>query len=91
LKLKEGDMSTVAETLVATLAAVGIERIYGIVGDSPRDLSNALSHPNEPIWVSIAVDKVHPFGILRIMSSHRTVRIAEARPGQEGRVQCARA
>lgn len=28
-------MQTVAELFAATLAAVGVKRIYGIVGDSP--------------------------------------------------------
>jgi hypothetical protein len=32
-------MSTVAESLVKTLAAAGVKRIYGIVGDSLKVVS----------------------------------------------------
>jgi thiamine pyrophosphate-dependent acetolactate synthase large subunit-like protein len=35
-------MPTVAETLVKTLAAAGVKRIYGIVGDSLNGITNEL-------------------------------------------------
>lgn len=46
-------MTTVADVLVNTLDAVGVERIYGIVGDSLNAITNSLSHKKNLEWVHV--------------------------------------
>ncbi|HEX3754871.1 MAG TPA: thiamine pyrophosphate-binding protein [Rhizomicrobium sp.] len=52
---------TVAEQFVATLAAAGIKRIYGIVGDSLNDLTDALRRQGHIEWVHVRHEEVAAF------------------------------
>jgi pyruvate dehydrogenase (quinone) len=40
--------TTVADVMVATLRASGVQRVYGIPGDSLNGFTDALRHPRPP-------------------------------------------
>ena len=44
-------MSTVADQFAATLAAAGVKRVYGVVGDSLNGLTDALRRQGKIEWV----------------------------------------
>ena len=46
-------MTTVAEQFAATLAAAGVKRIYGIVGDSLNGLTDAIRRQGKIQWVHV--------------------------------------
>jgi hypothetical protein len=46
-------MTTVAESLVATLAAGGAKRIYGIVGDSLNGITDEIRRQKTIEWVHV--------------------------------------
>ena len=46
-------MMTVAEQFVETLAAVGIKRIYGIVGDSLNGLTDSVRRQDRVEWIHV--------------------------------------
>ncbi len=46
-------MPTVAESLTATLAAVGVKRIYGIVGDSLNRITDAMRRQKTIEWIHV--------------------------------------
>jgi len=50
-------MSTVAESLVKTLAAAGVKRIYGIVGDSLNGIIDEIRRQKTIDWVQFAMRK----------------------------------
>jgi len=54
-------MATVAESLVATLAAVGVKRIYGIVGDSLNGITDAMRRQKTIEWVHVRHEEVAAF------------------------------
>src|SRR5713101_8758780 len=54
-------MPTVAESLVATLAAAGVKRIYGIVGDSLNGITDALRRQKTIEWVHVRHEEVAAF------------------------------
>ncbi len=54
-------MPTVAETLVKTLAAAGVKRIYGIVGDSLNGITNELRRQKTIEWVHVRHEEVAAF------------------------------
>ncbi len=54
-------MTTVAESLVATLAAAGIERIYGLVGDSLNGIVNEIRKQKTIEWVHVRHEEVAAF------------------------------
>src|ERR1700737_642394 len=45
-------MSTVADQFAATLAAAGVKRVYGVVGDSLNGLTDALRREGKIEWVT---------------------------------------
>jgi thiamine pyrophosphate-dependent enzyme len=47
-------MTTVADQFAATLAAAGVKRIYGIVGDSLNGLTDAIRRQGRIISVEMA-------------------------------------
>ncbi len=54
-------MSSVAESLVATLAAAGVKRIYGIVGDSLNGITDAMRRQKTIEWVHVRHEEVAAF------------------------------
>src|SRR5580704_1901513 len=54
-------MPTVAEGLVATLAAAGVRRIYGIVGDSLNGITDAMRRQKTIEWIHVRHEEVAAF------------------------------
>src|SRR5713226_6810743 len=54
-------MTTVAESLVATLAAAGVKRIYGIVGDSLNGITDEIRRQKTIEWVHVRHEEVAAF------------------------------
>jgi len=54
-------MTTVAEQFAATLAAAGVKRIYGIVGDSLNGLTDAIRRQGKIQWVHVRHEEVAAF------------------------------
>src|SRR5580704_2625567 len=54
-------MPTVAEGLVATLAAAGVKRIYGIVGDSLNGITDAMRRQKTIEWIHVRHEEVAAF------------------------------
>jgi pyruvate dehydrogenase (quinone) len=54
-------MSTVAKSLVATLAAAGVKRIYGIVGDSLNGIIEEIRRQKTIEWVHVRHEEVAAF------------------------------
>src|SRR3984957_8369588 len=54
-------MPTVAESLVRTLAAAGIKRIYGIVGDSLNGITDEIRKQKTIEWVHVRHEEVAAF------------------------------
>src|SRR5712671_1362993 len=60
--LKEKIMTrTVADQMVETLAAAGVERIYGIVGDSLNGFTDALRRHGGIQWLHVRHEEVAAF------------------------------
>src|ERR1700678_463271 len=54
-------MPTVAQSLVATLAAAGVKRIYGIVGDSLNVITEEIRRQKTIDWVHVRHEEVAAF------------------------------
>src|ERR1700755_1157582 len=54
-------MSTVAEQFAATLAAAGVERVYGIVGDSLNGLTDDSRRQGKIEWIHVRHEEVAAF------------------------------
>src|SRR5882762_6172364 len=54
-------MNTVADQFAATLAAAGVKRIYGVVGDSLNGLTDALRRQGKIEWVHVRHEEVAAF------------------------------
>jgi pyruvate dehydrogenase (quinone) len=54
-------MPTVADQMVATLAAAGVERIYGIVGDSLNGFTDSLRRHGGIKWLHVRHEEVAAF------------------------------
>jgi pyruvate dehydrogenase (quinone) len=54
-------MKTVADQFAATLAAAGVRRIYGIVGDSLNGLTDAIRRQGRIEWVHVRHEEVAAF------------------------------
>src|SRR6266849_6167665 len=54
-------MPTVAESLVKTLAAAGVKRIYGIVGDSLNGITDEIRRQKTIEWVHVRHEEVAAF------------------------------
>src|SRR5580658_5301635 len=54
-------VKTVADQFVETLAAAGIKRIYGIVGDSLNGLTDALRRQGKIEWIHVRHEEVAAF------------------------------
>lgn len=52
---------TVADQFAATLAAVGVKRIYGVVGDSLNGLTDSLRRQGKIEWVHVRHEEVAAF------------------------------
>src|SRR5580698_5216079 len=54
-------MKTVADQFVETLAAAGVKRIYGIVGDSLNGITDALRRQGKIEWIHVRHEEVAAF------------------------------
>jgi len=54
-------MQTVADQFVETLAAAGVKRIYGIVGDSLNGLTDAVRRQGKIAWLHVRHEEVAAF------------------------------
>jgi pyruvate dehydrogenase (quinone) len=54
-------MKTVADQFAETLAAAGIKRIYGIVGDSLNGLTDSIRRQNKIEWIHVRHEEVAAF------------------------------
>src|SRR6266851_4139562 len=54
-------MPTVAESLVKTLAAAGVKRIYGIVGDSLNGITDGIRREKTIEWIHVRHEEVAAF------------------------------
>src|SRR3954463_7059931 len=54
-------MHTVADQFAATLAAAGVKRIYGIVGDSLNGLTDAVRRQGKIEWMHVRHEEVAAF------------------------------
>ena len=54
-------MATVADQMVETLAAAGVERIYGIVGDSLNGFTDSLRRQERIRWLHVRHEEVAAF------------------------------
>ncbi|HKN01753.1 MAG TPA: thiamine pyrophosphate-binding protein [Candidatus Binataceae bacterium] len=54
-------MPTVAESLINTLAAAGVKRIYGIVGDSLNGILDEMRRQKTIEWVHVRHEEVAAF------------------------------
>jgi pyruvate dehydrogenase (quinone) len=54
-------MRTVADQFVETLAAVGVKRIYGIVGDSLNGITDAIRRQGKIEWIHVRHEEVGAF------------------------------
>src|SRR6266403_4710511 len=54
-------MTTVAESLVATLSVAGIKRIYGIVGDSLNGIMDEIRREGSIQWIHVRHEEVAAF------------------------------
>src|SRR5450631_169232 len=54
-------MNTVADQFAETLAAAGVKRIYGIVGDSLNGLTDALRRQGKIEWIHVRHEEVAAF------------------------------
>ena len=54
-------MKTVADQFAETLAAVGVKRIYGIVGDSLNGLTDAIRRQGKIEWIHVRHEEVAAF------------------------------
>ncbi len=54
-------MKTVADQIVETLAAIGVRRIYGIVGDSLNGLTDAIRRHGKIAWIHVRHEEVAAF------------------------------
>ena len=54
-------MKTVADQFAETLAAAGVKRIYGIVGDSLNGFTDAIRHQRKIEWVHLRHEEVAAF------------------------------
>jgi multidrug efflux pump subunit AcrA (membrane-fusion protein) len=52
---------TVADQFAETLAAAGVKRIYGIVGDSPNGLTDSIRRQGKIEWVHVRHEEVAAF------------------------------
>ena len=55
------DMKTVADQIAETLAAAGVKRIYGIVGDSLNGLTDAIRRQGKIEWLHVRHEEVAAF------------------------------
>ena len=75
----------VADQFAETLAAAGVKRIYGIVGDSLNGLTDAIRRQGKIEWVHVRHEEVAAFAAGA--EAHLTGELAVA-PGAAGRATC---
>ncbi len=68
---------TVADQFAETLAAAGVKRIYGIVGDSLRGLTDAIRRQGRIEWVHVRHEEAEAVGVKGV----RIEKASEVEPG----------
>src|SRR4029077_8457351 len=73
----------IAELIVKTLAAAGVKRIYGVVGDSLNGLTEALRKQNTVEWVLVRHEEGAAFaeGAEALRADSLTVGAGSGGPG----------
>ncbi|MFL4475851.1 ubiquinone-dependent pyruvate dehydrogenase [Paeniglutamicibacter sp. MACA_103] len=76
-------MPTVAETMVATLKANGVQRIYGVAGDSLNGLTDAMRKDGSIAWLPVRHEETAAFaaGAEAEMTGSLTVCAGSCGPG----------
>lgn len=76
-------MANVSDRLVETLSAAGVERIYGLVGDSLNGITDALRRHGRMRWVGVRHEEVAAFaaGAEAGLSGNLTVCAGSCGPG----------
>src|SRR5262249_34448129 len=74
---------TVADQFVATLAAAGVKRVYGVVGDSLNALTDAMRRQGKIEWVHVRHEEVAAFaaGAEAHLTGELAVRAGSCGPG----------
>ena len=70
----------VAEQFVETLAAAGVKRIYGIVGDSLNGLTDAVRRHGKIEWLHVRHEEVAARSTAGISSRARATTSTSSRP-----------
>ena len=68
---------TVADQFAETLAAAGVKRIYGIVGDSLNGLTDAIRRQGRIEWVHVRHEEAEAVGVKGV----RIEKASEVEPG----------
>src|ERR1700721_1839767 len=58
---RRASMPTVADQFVETLAAAGVKRVYGIVGDSLNGITDAIRRQGKIDWIHVRHEEVAAF------------------------------
>ena len=76
-------MTNVSDRLIETLSAAGVERIYGLVGDSLNGITDALRRHGRMRWVGVRHEEVAAFaaGAEAGLSGNLTVCAGSCGPG----------
>lgn len=76
-------MTTIAETMIATLRANGVKRIYGVAGDSLNGLTDAMRKDGSISWLGVRHEETAAFaaGAEAEMTGNLTVCAGSCGPG----------
>ncbi|NKG20766.1 ubiquinone-dependent pyruvate dehydrogenase [Paeniglutamicibacter terrestris] len=76
-------MTTIAETMIATLKANGVKRIYGVAGDSLNGLTDAMRKDGSISWLGVRHEETAAFaaGAEAEMTGNLTVCAGSCGPG----------
>src|SRR5271167_1303779 len=72
---------TVADQFAETLAAAGVKRIYGIVGDSLNGLTDAIRRRGKIEWIHVRHEEVAAFAAGTHLTGNLVVCAGSCRPG----------
>jgi pyruvate dehydrogenase (quinone) len=76
-------MSTVAELLVETLALAGVERVYGVAGDSLNGITDSIRKSDDIRWIPVRHEETAAFaaGAEAHLTGHLAVCAGSCGPG----------
>ena len=61
---------TLAELLVETLASAGVERIYGVAGDSLNGITDAIRKRDNMWWVPVRHEETADFAAIDLAKTN---------------------